>query len=166
MYVHVLVACTHILQFTKVKKIFFLHEVMKKILCKNNLPALPYTANIWHALEVDENIVTQIFNTKILQIKVYWYIICTCILLIALYYTEGWSCADTWHVHIITFRPSSCWLRSDVNGRALDQLHSSPGHQTKVSLRAVGVRVRDLHNYPQVEMTRPVWVCVWRGRCA
>ena len=51
-------------------------------------------------------------------------------------------------------------MRSDVNGRALDQLHSSPGHQTKVSLRAVGVRVRDLHNYPQVEMTRPACVDV------
>ena len=35
---------------------------------RNNLPVLTYT-NIWRTLEVNENIVTRIFLTKILQMK-------------------------------------------------------------------------------------------------
>ena len=41
----------------------FFHFVQsdENILCENSLPVLTYTVNTWHALEVDENIVTRIF---------------------------------------------------------------------------------------------------------
>ena len=42
-------------------KIFCFVHSDENFLHENSLPVLTYTANIWHALEVDENIVTQIF---------------------------------------------------------------------------------------------------------
>ena len=44
-------------------KFFILGKVMKNF-CENSLPVLTYTVNIWHVLEVDENIITQIFLTQ------------------------------------------------------------------------------------------------------
>ena len=43
---------------------FILCELTKVFLHESSLPVLIYTANVWQALEVDENIVTRIlFNT-------------------------------------------------------------------------------------------------------
>ena len=36
----------------------------EKFLRENSLPVLTYTANIWHTLEVDENIITRKFLTQ------------------------------------------------------------------------------------------------------
>ena len=41
----------------------------ENFLCENSLPVLTSTANIWRVLQVDENIVTRIFNIKILWTK-------------------------------------------------------------------------------------------------
>ena len=51
-------------------KIFHFAQNDKNFLRENSLPVLTYTANIlWPALEVDENIVTRIFLTKNLRMK-------------------------------------------------------------------------------------------------
>ena len=51
-------------KFAKVSllKSFVLHEVTKILLRDNSLPVLTYAANMWRVLEVDENIIAQIFN--------------------------------------------------------------------------------------------------------
>ena len=41
-----------------------MHEVMKIFLHENSLPVLTYTVNIWHTLEVNENIITRKFLTQ------------------------------------------------------------------------------------------------------
>ena len=47
-----------------IAKNFVLYEVMKFFLHKSSLPVLIYTANVWRALELDENIVTRIILTQ------------------------------------------------------------------------------------------------------
>ena len=45
--------------------------------------------------------------------------------------------------------------RGQVDGCTLDQLHTSSRDQSKVRVRAVGIRVHQLHHHPQFQHTIP-----------
>ena len=50
-------------------KFFCFPQCDENFLCENCLPVLTYTANIWCAFDIDENIVTRKFLTKSLRTK-------------------------------------------------------------------------------------------------